>query len=85
MTRRLALAAIVAAAAAVPFGGSASAVCENVAVRTTASAGYCDEQDYWVWCAGASVGGVAGAGACQYENRTGLFVGCWTYQGLHCN
>ena len=84
--RRLALTAAVAAAAALPFAQPASAVCQSVHVKTTASAGYCDEYgSSWSWCAGTEVSGVGGVGACRPTNGAGVWVGCWTFQGLHCN
>lgn len=86
MSRRsLVAAALVAAAAAAPLAPPASAVCESVST-TRASAGYCDEYaDNWLWCAGVGVTGVAGYGACQPDDRAGVWVGCWTFQGLRCN
>ena len=84
MTRRIAVAALVAATVALPLAGGASAVCESVST-TRASAGYCDESPYWSWCAGVGVTGVAGVGACRPTEGPGLWVGCWTFQGLHCN
>lgn len=87
MSRRLAAAALVAAAAAAPFSGTASAVCQGASpAKGAVTAGYCDEYaDHWNFCAGVSVTGVAGYVVCQPENGAGLWVGCWTFQGLHCN
>lgn len=77
MTRRLALAGAVAVAAVVPFGGSASALCQSVGYKTTASVGYCDEGPYWSWCAGGGVSGVGGASACQEPGGSGVHVFCF--------
>ena len=86
LPRRLAVAALVAAAAAAPFAQPASAtVCKGWTVSGVASAGACDEDDYWVWCAGVSVQVAGGVSACQPQNRPGVWVGCWTPSGLHCN
>lgn len=84
MARRLAAAALIAAAVAAPFASPASALCQGVST-TAAGASYCDEGDYWVWCAGAGVTGVAGVAFCQPRDGAGLWMGCWTFQGLHCN
>lgn len=84
--RGLAAAVLVAATAVAPFAQPASALCQGVSVKSAASAGYCDEYaDYWVWCAGVGVAAAGGVSACQYESRTGLWVGCWTPSGLRCN
>lgn len=83
--RKLLLAALVTAAAAAPFASPASATVCKTWSAGGAYAGACDEDDYWLWCAGAGAAAAGGVSFCQYENRPGIWMGCWTPSGLHCN
>lgn len=83
--RRLLAAAAVTAAVAAPFAQPASAVCESHSPVNVVRLTTCGASTSWLWCASAGVSGVAGVSACQPTDQTGIWVGCWTWQGLHCN